>query len=327
MNIGTVTLSNRTIMAPLAGITNLPFRLMVKQAGCGLVCSEMISSNGLVYGSQKTVQLMDSSDREKPFSVQMFGADPGIMADAARIIEQAGADILDINFGCSVRKIIKSNAGVALMKNPELSRAILTAVRDAVSIPLTIKIRTGWDRSGEQALAISRIAEEYGVDAITVHPRTATQGFGGVADWTLIQKIKNILSIPVIGNGDITCADDAVRMLGSTGCDAVMVGRAAIGNPFLFSAISAKLSGRPEPVFSNADRFRIMKQYLDDSIACFGETHACRMMRSRLSWFVKGLPHAGAFRESIKQISTRQETVALLDAFYRQIQEAGFRLQ
>ena len=322
MNIGTVTLSNKTIMAPLAGITNLPFRLLVKAAGCGLVCSEMISANGLIYGSRKTVQLMDSADREKPLSVQMFGADPGIMADAARIIEQSGADILDINFGCSVRKIIKSNAGVALMKNPELSRAILTAVRKAVAIPLTIKIRTGWDRSGEQAIAIARIAEDCGADAVTVHPRTATQGFGGVADWSLIQRIKKILSVPVIGNGDITCADDAARMLDTTGCDGIMVGRAAIGNPFLFPSILARLSGSPEPVFGIADRFRIMKQYLDDSITYFGETHACRMMRSRLSWFVKGLPHAGAFRESIKQVATRQEAVALMDAFEQKIQES-----
>lgn len=323
MQIGSVTIPNKTVMAPLAGITNLPFRLLVKEAGCGLVCSEMISSNGLIYGSQKTVQLMDSDQREKPLSIQMFGADPGIMADAARIIEQSGADILDINFGCSVRKIIKSGAGVALMKDPKLSTAILTAVRNAVSIPLTIKIRTGWDSSGEQAVAIARIAQDCGVDAVTIHPRTATQGFGGVADWSLIQKIKTIVSIPVIGNGDITCVDDAVRMLDMTGCDGIMVGRAAIGNPFLFPAILARLSNQPEPVFGNADRFRIMKRYLDDTINCFGETHACRMMRSRLSWFVKGLPHAGAFREAIKQVATRDEAVSLMDSFYQKIAESG----
>jgi len=190
MKIGSVTLPNNTVMAPLAGITNLPFRLMVKELGCGLVCSEMISSNGLIYQSPKTIQLMNSAEKEKPLSVQMFGAVPEIMAEAAQMIEQSGADILDINFGCSVRKIIKSGSGVALMKSPEVAAAILTAVRKSVTIPLTIKIRSGWDYSGDQALEIARIAEDCGVDAITVHPRTATQGFGGTADWSIIQKIK-----------------------------------------------------------------------------------------------------------------------------------------
>jgi nifR3 family TIM-barrel protein len=321
MKIGSVAIPNNTVMAPLAGITNLPFRLMVKEAGCGLVCSEMISANGLIYQSPKTVQLMDSAGPEKPISVQMFGAVPEIMAQAAKIIEDAGADILDINFGCSVRKIIKSGAGAALMKNPEIAGAILTAVRKSITIPMTIKIRSGWDHSGDQAIEIARIAENCGADAVTVHPRTATQGFGGTADWSLIQKVKDRLSIPVIGNGDITCADDAVRMLQTTGCDGVMIGRAAIGNPFIFRAILARLSGNPEPVTDTADRFRIMKRYLDDTVTYFGETHACRMMRSRLCWFVKGLPHAATFRDAIKQIATRQEAIRLMAAYQENLED------
>ncbi|RJP79955.1 MAG: tRNA dihydrouridine synthase DusB [Desulfobacteraceae bacterium] len=321
MKIGSVSIPNNTVMAPLAGITNLPFRLMVKDLGCGLVCSEMISANGLVYQSPKTVQLMDSTDAEKPISVQVFGAVPEIMAEAAKIIEDSGADILDINFGCSVRKIIKSGSGAALMKNPEIAGAILAKVKKAITIPLTIKIRSGWDYSGDQAIEIARIAEDCGVDAITVHPRTATQGFGGKADWSLIQKVKACLSIPVIGNGDITCADDAVRMIQTTGCDGVMIGRAAIGNPFVFPAIQARLSGNPEPVFDTADRFQIMKRYLDDTVTYFGEMHACRMMRSRLCWFVKGLPHAATFRDSIKQIATRQEAIRLMTAYQENLED------
>jgi len=294
---------------------------MVKEAGCGLVCSEMISANGLIYGSSKTIQLMDSAAFEKPLSVQLFGAVPEIMAEAAKIIEQAGADILDINFGCAVRKIVKTGSGVALMKTPETAKAILTAVRKAITIPLTIKIRSGWDNTGDQAVEIAHIAEDCGVDAIAVHPRTAGQGFSGSADWSLIQKIKQHLTIPVIGNGDIICADDAIQMFAQTGCDGIMIGRAAIGNPLIFSAVLARLAGNPEPIADHMDRIRIMKQYLHDSVTYIGETHACRIMRSRLGWFVKGLPHAGKFRESIKQLSSRQEAVELIQAYQDHLQK------
>jgi tRNA-dihydrouridine synthase B len=321
MKIGSITLPNKIIMAPMAGITNLPFRLMVKEAGCGLVCSEMISANGLIHGSQKTIQLMDSVPSEKPLSVQLFGSVPEIMARAAGIIENSGADILDINFGCSVRKIVKSGSGVALMKTPDIAEAVLTAVRKSIRIPLTIKIRTGWDSTGDQAVEISRIAENCGVDAITVHPRTAGQGFKGYADWNLIGKIKKRLSIPVIGNGDITCADDAVRMFEATGCDGIMIGRAAIGNPLIFSQVAARLKGEPEPVYDISNRFRIMKRYLTDSITYIGETHACRIMRSRLCWFVKGLPDAGKFRESVKRLSSRQEAIGLIERYQENLEK------
>ncbi|MCB2149737.1 MAG: tRNA dihydrouridine synthase DusB, partial [Deltaproteobacteria bacterium] len=229
MKIGSVETDNFTVLAPLAGITNLPLRLLAKRAGCGLVCSEMISSNGLVYGSGKTEQLLESIPEEKPLSVQLFGSNPQIMADAARIVQDSGADIVDINFGCSVKKILKSNSGAALMKDPPLANRILESVRKAVSIPVTIKIRSGWEPSGKQAMEIALLAEGCGVDAITVHPRTATQGFRGEADWSIIAAVKKALAIPVIGNGDVTSPEDALRMLNETGCDGVMVGRAAIG--------------------------------------------------------------------------------------------------
>jgi nifR3 family TIM-barrel protein len=312
MKIGAVQTDNFTVLAPLAGITNLPLRLLAKRAGCGLVCSEMISSNGLVYGSGKTVQLLDSTPEEKPLSVQLFGSNPAIMADAARIVQASGADIVDINFGCSVKKILKSNSGSALMKDPALAGRILDSVRKAVSIPLTIKIRSGWEPSGRQAMEIARLAEDCGVDAIAVHPRTATQGFRGTADWSIIAAVKAGLAIPVIGNGDVTTPDDALRMLTETGCDGVMVGRAAIGNPMIFGQMLAAAQGRPLAAADDAQRIDMMLGYLRDSVRYLGEKTACRMMRSRLCWFVKGMRNAGQFRNAIRFIASEKEAVDLI---------------
>ncbi len=272
-----------------------------------MVCSEMVSSNGLVHSSSKTRRLLDSCPDEKPLSVQIFGVDPAIMAEAAAIVESFGADILDINFGCSVRKIVKSGSGVALMKAPKKAEAVIMAVRKAIHIPLTIKMRTGWDRSGDQALQLSKIAENCGVDAVAIHPRTATQGFGGNADWSLIAAIKNSVSIPVIGNGDIVHPRDAVTMFNETGCDAVMVGRAAIGNPMIFSQVNALMKGEEMIAPDFSQRFTVMVRYLEASMKYLGEKQASLMMRSRLSWFVKGLPHSSGFREVIKSISSEED--------------------
>jgi tRNA-dihydrouridine synthase B len=315
MKIGALEIDNFTVFAPLAGITNLPMRLLAKQAGCGLVCSEMISSNGLVYNAGKTMQMLDSAPEEKPLSVQLFGSNPRIMADAAQIVEEAGADILDINFGCSVRKILKSHAGSALMKEPPLAKQILKSVRKAIQIPLTIKIRSGWDPSGNQAVAIARLAEDCGVDAVAVHPRTATQGFRGEADWSIIAAVRQALTIPVIGNGDVTEPQDALRMVAETGCDGVMVGRTAIGNPFIFSQIIN--ASRDLPVRLPDDRQRInrMLDYLKDSVEYLGEETACRVMRSRLCWFVKGMRNAAQFRNAIRFIASEKEATDLIERY------------
>ncbi len=316
MKIRNVTVATPTVLAPLAGITNLPLRLLAKEAGCGLVCSEMISSNGLVHQSEKTHSLMDSSPVEKPLSVQIFGSDPGIMADAARIVAAAGADLIDINFGCSVRKVLKTGSGSALMKTPDRAREVLTAVRQAVDIPVTIKIRSGWDSSGTQALQIAGIAEDCGVDAIAVHPRTANQGFRGKADWNIIAAVKQQAGIPVIGNGDILTPEDALRMFAQTGCDGVMIGRAAIGNPWIFAGIQALIENRETYLEPGLElRFEGMVRYLRASVEYFGEKHACYMMRSRLCWFVKGLRNASHFRESIKKVATEKQALDLIQAY------------
>ncbi len=319
MKIADISLGNQTVLAPLAGITNLPFRLLAKSAGCALVYSEMISANGLVHGSKKTMAMLHSAGAERPLSVQIFGAEPQIMAEAAGIVEASGADIVDINFGCAVKKVVKTGAGVALMQDLKRAEALLCAVRRAVSTPLTIKIRTGWDRSGKQALDLCRIAEACGVDAVAVHPRTATQGFFGRADWAVIEAVKQSIRLPVIGNGDVRSPFDAAAMLDRTGCDAVMVGRAAVGDPLIFRQILEVIEGKPPRPTTPSERIRIMVRYLEDSVAHIGETHACRMMRSRLGWFVRGLPGASRFRGSITQLETRGEMLEAIAGFARQI--------
>lgn len=315
MKIGAVALDNNTVFAPMAGFTNLPMRILAKEQGCGLVCSEMVSAKGLVQKGRKTLDMLKSDAKEKPLSVQIFGGEPEVMSDAAAVVEATGADIIDINFGCSVKKVLKTGAGSALMKDPEMAGRIISAVRRTVAVPLTIKIRSGWDPSGDQALTLGKIAQDRGADAVTVHPRTAGQGFSGTADWSLIARVKKALAIPVIGNGDITAAEHALEMLETTGCDAVMVGRAALGNPWIFSQIQALLRGSGIRPVQQADRFALMVRFVEESFAFLGEKQAAFMLRGRLGWFAKGLPHAGAFRRSLRYISSKNEALERIHAY------------
>lgn len=322
IKIGAVELENITVLAPLAGITNLPFRLLAKEAGCALVCSEMVSANGLIHRSKKSYELLASRPEEKPLSIQIFGSDPTVMAEAALLVAASGADIIDINLGCPVKKVLKAGAGVALMQTPAKVEAIIQTVRKAVSIPVTIKMRTGWDASGGQALRIAEIAQDNGVDAVALHPRTAAQGFRGKADWSLIAAVKKHVSIPVIGNGDIVEVQDAVKMQTETGCDAVMIGRAAIGQPWFFSQVLALLKGDEASTPALAQRFDVMKRYLQDSITFFGEQRACRILRSHLGWFAKGLPFSSRFRESLTQISSQDKALTLINAYQDSLENA-----
>ena len=236
-------------------------------------------------------------------------------AEAAAIVESKGADIVDINFGCSVRKVVKTGSGVALMRDPDRTKALLTAVRRAIHIPLTIKIRSGWDASGREALNIARIAQDCGVDAIAVHPRTAGQQFRGRADWSIIAAVKKNVGISVIGNGDVASARDALKMLEETGCDAVMIGRKAIGNPAIFSRVLARINGKEPSKEDLNQRFDMMSRYFKASVEYIGEETACRMMRSRLGWFSRGMRNSSRFRESIKQLSSTEEGLELISNY------------
>lgn len=316
MKIRHLKIQGKTFLAPLAGITNLPFRLVIKECGCAVVCSEMISAKGIFYNSKKTLTMLSSKENEQPLSVQLFGSDPDSLARAAKFVSDMNiAGIIDLNFGCSVKKVVKQGSGVALMKELNLSKIILTAVRKATDLPLTIKIRSGWDPSGQEAFKIAKIAQDAGVDAVTLHPRTAGQGFKGKADWNLIKELKRQLTIPVIGNGDINSVEDAQKMISLTQCDGVMVGRAAMKNPFILSQIEDFLKTGSYKIPSHYDIFRIMERLTDMYVDFFGEEPACRMLRGRLSWFVKGLPGCSAFRETLSRINSRQHALSLIKEF------------
>lgn len=316
MRIADITLANPWVFAPLAGISDLPMRRLVKEAGCGLVFSEMVSSAGLVYGSEKTRRLMTIHPDERPVGIQLFGADPARMAQAAKTAEEAGADLVDLNFGCSVRKVLKTGSGSALMKSQDTAQEVIRAVCEAVQVPVTLKMRSGWDRSGQQALDLAQLAQDCGVAAVTVHPRTATQGFGGTADWTLIARVKAAVTIPVIGNGDVRSVSDALTMQRETGCDGVMIGRAAIGNPWLFSDLVKVGTGVNTIPPTLDDRRDTMIRFIRHMVAYYGEPVACRMLRSRLSWFVKGLRHSSRFREAVTTLTSESQAIELVLAYW-----------
>ena len=316
MKIKNLKINGITFLAPLAGITNLPFRQLIKDCGCAVVCSEMISAKGIFYNAEKTITLLKSQEGERPLSVQIFGSDPLSMGQAAAFINDLGtADIIDINFGCSVKKVIKQGAGVALMKDLALAQKIIKAVRNATALPFTIKIRSGWDASGDQAVILAKIAEDQGVDAIVFHPRTAVQGFRGKADWQLIARLKQAICIPVIGNGDIITPQDAGKMLSQTGCDAVMVGRAAMANPFILSQIEQySAHGTFTPPEPRAI-FRTMESLTQGYVSYFGEITACRMLRGRLAWFIRGFPDAAAFRRELSTLASSAHALGMIRDF------------
>lgn len=314
--IGNVRLENHLIMAPMAGITNLPFRMMVKKLGAGLVTSEMISAMGLVLGDKKTRDYLKSHPAERPLSVQIFGARPESMALAAQIAVENGADIIDINMGCPAKKVIKTGAGGALLNDLTKAREIVTAVRRVCHVPLTVKIRSGWSAGGTTAEEIGLMVEDCGADALTVHPRFVTQGFSGRADWDVILRAKRRLKIPVIGNGDIVSPEHAQHIRFQTGCDGVMIGRAAVANPWIFKQILALENGgkKAAPLLSER-RDLILDHY---ALLCQikGEVRAARDMRGILISYTKGLPRSRCFRGAFTKISGLDTLVSAIDFYF-----------
>jgi tRNA-dihydrouridine synthase B len=314
MKIGTLSLKKNIILAPLAGITNLPFRLINRSFGVGLTFTEMISANGLSRGMKKTLQYLLFHPDDRPLGVQIFGSDPAVLAEAAKIVTDLGADLVDINMGCPVKKVVKTGAGVALMKDTPRIEAILKAVRKATHLPLTVKLRAGWSRQCINLLEVVRIAEDVGVDAVIVHPRTADQGFGGTADWSLIKQVKGQANIPVIGNGDIKKGHDALRMIETTGCDAVMVGRGCLGNPWIFHQIDMCLQGRIDsPPPSLVQREQMIVRHLALELAAVGAKAGLKTFRKHLLWYTKGLKGGASFRQ---MIGTVDDKVLMLDALH-----------
>ncbi len=320
MKIGTLSLKNEMILAPMAGITNLPFRLINRDFGVGLTFTEMISANGLIRGMKKTLRYLNVHPDDRPLGVQIFGSDPAILAEAAKIMTDLGADLLDLNMGCPVKKVVKTGAGAALMKDSARIAAILKAVRKGTHLPLTVKMRAGWQPQRINVLEVAKIAENSGVDAVIVHPRTADQAFSGMADWSLIESVKAQLKIPVIGNGDIKKGEDAVRMMRTTGCDAVMVGRGCLGNPWIFEQIDARLQGLVDPPPpSLVQREQILRHHLTLELESAGETAGLKIFRKHLLWYTKGLKGGSQFRQMISAVEDKNLLLDKVHAFFAEL--------
>jgi tRNA-dihydrouridine synthase B len=315
MKIGSLNLDNPLILAPMAGITDLPYRLMMKRFGTGLVFTEMISANGLCFNGAATRELLRSTPEERPLGVQLFGDDPERLADAARMVEES-ADLIDLNLGCPVRKVIRSGAGSALLQNPQKVGKVVAALRQATTRPLTVKIRSGWDATSINFAEIARIAAEEGIDAITLHPRTRTQMFGGKADWSQIAHLRTIVRVPVIGSGDIFTAEDARTLFEQTGCDGIMIARGGYGNPWLIAQIAALLAGRQIVEPSLDDRYTVAKTHFDLYLATFGPRKTLGQMRKHLCWYTKGVNNAADFRARINQTRDIAAMRDLLEDFF-----------
>lgn len=316
LKIGNVILENNVMLAPMAGVTDLPFRLICKEQGAGLLCMEMVSAKAVHYNNKNTEALMEIHPEEMPVSLQLFGSEPEVMAETAARIEERPFAILDINMGCPVPKVVNNHEGSALMKDPKLAGEIIYAVSHAIKKPVTVKIRKGFDEDSVNAVEMAKIAEENGAAAVAVHGRTREQYYSGKADWDIIRQVKEAVHIPVIGNGDVTDAVSAKRMLEETGCDGIMVGRASRGNPWIFREINSYLDTgiilerptRQEVCDTILKHARLQLEYK-------GEYTAVREMRKHVAWYTIGYPHSAKLRQLVNEI----ETIAELEENIRKI--------
>lgn len=316
--IGNVEIKNKVVLAPMAGISNSAYRTIIKEMGAGLIVAEMVSDKAIMYGSKKTQDMLYMTDFERPISQQIFGSDKESFVFAAKYIyDNMKPDIIDINMGCPVPKVaISSQAGSSLLKNPDKVYEIVKSVVDSVPIPVTVKIRSGWDEKSINAVEIAKIVESAGASAIAVHPRTRAQGYSGKADWNIIKKVKENVNIPVIGNGDIITCYDAKRMIDETGCDAVMIGRGALGNPWLIRECVDYLEKGIEPKeVKLEEKINMIKRHLNLLLTTKPYKVAMLEIRSHAAWYLKGLPNAKNLKENIFKTKTKEELIELLDDY------------
>ena len=316
MKIGNVQLDNEVFLAPMAGVTDLPFRTICKEKGCGMLYTEMINAKALCYDDENTKKMLNLEDDGHPVAVQIFGSDPEYMGKAASIMNQYTNDILDINMGCPAPKVIKNGDGSALMRNPKLAAEVLTAVVKNSEKPVTLKIRKGWDDNSVNALEIAKIAEECGISALAIHGRTREQFYSGKADWDIIAEIKQSINIPVIGNGDVFDVQDAVNMLEKTKCDAIMIGRGSQGNPWIFNRINHYMkTGEvlPEPTLE--EKISTAIKHMNLAVAEHGEYVAVREMRKHIGWYLKGLKNSAKYRDQINKITDYKEVISMLEEY------------
>lgn len=314
MNIGNVKLANPYILAPMAGVTDLPFRLLCKEQGAGLLCMEMISAKALQYKNRNTKALLEIAPEEYPVSLQLFGSDPQIISEQAKAIEELPFQILDINMGCPVPKVVKNGEGSALMLDPERVFAIVSRAAKAIRKPVTVKIRKGFDDAHVNAVEIARVAEAAGAAAVAVHGRTREQYYSGKADWDIIRQVKEAVSIPVIGNGDVTSPEKARQMMDETGCDGVMIGRGAQGNPWIFRDLVAyDRTGQAPPGPTPAELKEMMLRHARLQMEYKGGYLGIREMRKHVAWYTRGLPGSAKLRDAINQVDSYEELEALLN--------------
>lgn len=320
MKIGSIELENPVISAPMAGITDKAFRILAKEAGCGLVCTEMVSDQALLYGNVKTGAILNISGEARPVSIQIFGSDPAYMAGAAEIVESCGASLIDINMGCPTPKIVRNGEGSALMKDPKKAAEIVKAVVDKVRVPVTVKMRKGWDEKSVNAVELARAVVDAGASAITVHGRTRSQFYSGKADWGVIAAVKKAVKVPVIGNGDIWSPADAPAMMNETGCDAIMIGRAALGNPWIFSRTVKFLKcGELLPEPKAKEKVAMALRHLELLVQFKGERVAVWEMRKHAAWYTRGLRGSARLRDLINKAKSREEIESIFVLFEENI--------
>ena len=316
MKIGNVQLDNEVFLSPMAGVTDLPFRTICKEKGCGMLYTEMINAKALCYDDENTKKMLRMDKDEHPVAVQIFGSDPEFMGKAAIIMNQYPNEILDINMGCPAPKVIKNGDGSALMRNPKLAAEVLTAVVKNSEKPVTLKIRKGWDDDSVNAVEIAKIAEECGISALAIHGRTREQFYSGKADWDIIAEIKQAINIPVIGNGDVFEVEDAVNMLEKTKCDAIMIGRGAQGNPWIFNRINHYMkTGEilPEPTLE--EKITTAIRHMNLAVAEHGDYVAVREMTKHIGWYLKGLKNSAKYRDQINKITDYKEVITMLEEY------------